>query len=142
MPERVSPVLRGLVERRAGHRCEYCRTPARFVPETLSVEHVIPRSRRGSTADNNLALACQGCNNHKYVRTEAEDPVGGEVVPLFHPRRDHWPAHFAWSQDGTEMLGLTPSGRATVESLRLNRPGLVGLRRLLVMAKLHPPRRD
>lgn len=139
MAERVSPATRRLVERRAGHRCEYCQTPARFVPETLSVEHVIPRSRLGSDSPGNLALACQGCNNHKYVRVEAEDPVGGEIVPLFHPRRDRWPTHFAWSQDGIEMLGLTPTGRATVEALKLNRPGLMELRRLLVLAKLHPP---
>ena len=37
------------------------------------------------------------------------------------------------------MLGLTPTGRAAVEVMRLNRPGLLELRRLLVMAKLHPP---
>ena len=139
MAERVRAATKRLVELRASQRCEYCRTPARFVPKALSVEHVIPRSRHGSPADNNLALACQGCNNHKYVRVEAEDPVGGGTVPLFHPRRDRWPVHFVWSQDGTEMLGLTPVGRATVEVLRLNRPGLIELRRLLVMAKLHPP---
>ena len=80
MAERVSPALRRLVERRAGHRCEYCQTPARFVPETLSVEHIIPRSRLGSDSAGNLALACQGCNNHKYIRIEAEDPVTGLTV--------------------------------------------------------------
>lgn len=120
--------MRRLVERRAGHRCEHCQAPARFVPETLSVEHLIPRSRRGSSSHTNLALACQGCNNHKYVRAETEGPVTGQNVPLFHPRRDHWADHFAWSRDGTEMLELTPTGRATAEVLKLNRPGLLELR--------------
>jgi hypothetical protein len=86
---------------------------------------------------SNLALACQGCNNRKFTRVESEDPVNGERVPLFHPRRDHWIDHFAWNTDATLMIGLTPTGRATIECLRLNRPGVVNLRRILISAGLH-----
>jgi hypothetical protein len=60
-------------------------------------------------------------------------------VRLFHPRRDRWADHFAWTDDGTRILGLTPTGRATVEALRLNREPLVNLRRVLVQAGEHPP---
>jgi hypothetical protein len=38
--------------------------------------------------------------------------------------------HFAWSNDRQRILGITPSGRATVEALRMNRPQLVNLRRI------------
>ena len=38
------------------------------------------------------------------------------------------------------IIGLTPTGRAMVETLRLNREGLVNLRRLLYAAQKHPPR--
>lgn len=114
MAERVSPALRLLVERRAGHRCEYCQTPARFVPETLSAEHNIPRRHFDCESAGNLTSASQGFNNHKDIRIEAEDSVTGLKVPFSHPRRERWAALFAWGQDGTEMLGLTPTGRAAV----------------------------
>lgn len=86
----------------------------------------------------NLALACQGCNSRKYTDTEATDPITGEPAPLFHPRRQIWSDHFAWSEDFTLMIGLTPAGRATVERLQLNRDGVVNLRRALHSIGEHP----
>jgi len=88
---------------------------------------------------DNLALACQGCNNHKYTKTEGYDPVTGDMVPLYHPRRQRWRDHFAWNEDFTLIIGLTPTGRATVETLWLNREGLVNLRRILYALGEHPP---
>ena len=60
-------------------------------------------------------------------------------MPLFHPRRQRWREHFAWTPDGATVVGLSPTGRATVEMLRLNREGLVNLRRVLFAAGAHPP---
>jgi hypothetical protein len=62
------------------------------------------------------------------------------IVPLFHPRRDRWGDHFAWNADFTRIVGLTPTGRATVEKLQLNRVGVVNLRRVMLIAGLHPPK--
>jgi hypothetical protein len=67
------------------------------------------------------------------------DPVGGKDAPLFHPRQQHWGDHFQWSQDYLTVVGLTPTGRATVEALQLNRPGVVNLRGLLYRVGKHPP---
>lgn len=61
------------------------------------------------------------------------------MAPLFHPRVDRWSHHFAWNENYTLILGLTPTGRATVEKLQLNRSGLINLRRVLVRAGAHPP---
>jgi len=58
---------------------------------------------------------------------------------LYHPRRQKWTDHFAWSDDATLVIGLTPTGRATVEKLQLNRSGLVNLRRVLQAIGSHPP---
>ena len=107
--------------------------------QAFAVEHIDPRSRAGATVADNLAYACQGCNNHKYTRTTAPDPATGTEVGLFHPRRDRWRDHFVWNDDCSEVLGVTPTGRATVAALRLNRPGVVNLRRVLFAAGLHPP---
>jgi HNH endonuclease len=131
------------LRRRARGLCEYCRTPERYATQPFSTEHVVPVSAGGSHDDpENLALACQGCNNHKYVKVTGLDPATGSAAPLFHPRRQRWRDHFVWSADFTEILGLTPAGRATVAALRLNREGLVNLRRVLYREGAHPPQED
>jgi hypothetical protein len=130
--------LRRLVTERAGDCCEYCRCQARYA-DSFSIDHILPRSHGGQTTPENLALSCFGCNQHKGTRTNATDPVTDQVVPLFHPRRQRWEEHFAWSDDSTLLLGLTPIGRATVAALQLNRVGLVNLRRVLCAAGEHPP---
>ncbi len=104
------------------------------------MEHVVPRSRGGSDELSNLALACQRCNNAKFVATEAVDPLTGAGATLFDPRQYDWSEHFAWSNDFLLIHGLTPTGRATVDKLQLNRPGVVNLRRILRDASEHPPR--
>jgi hypothetical protein len=128
-----------LVERRAGRRCEYCRCPLTVSTEPFAVEHILPTVRGGATAPDNLALSCSGCNGHKYDRIEGDDPVGQSLAPLYHPRQHTWSEHFAWNEDYTRIIGLTPTGRATVATLHLNREGVVNLRRLLVLVGLHPP---
>jgi hypothetical protein len=40
---------------------------------------------------------------------------------------------------GVWITGLTPVGRATIESLQLNREGLVNMRRVLHAVGEHPP---
>lgn len=138
MPE-IKGRRRDYVLRRAGRTCEYCRAMERYSPDPLSVEHIVPRSKGGADSHENLASSCQGCNNHKIRNTEAPDPHTGEMVLLFHPRRQRWRDHFAWSLDFTRVVGITPSGRATVDLLRLNREGLVSMRRVLRKEGAHPP---
>ena len=124
---------------RAGATCEYCRSPDAFSPQSFAAEHIIPRSGGGLTKLENLAWSCQGCNAHKYNKTEGWDAAAGRKVATFHPRLQLWREHFVWGFDATIILGTTPSGRATVEELKLNRPTVVNLRRVLVSVGLHPP---
>ena len=141
VPEpRLPAAQRQAIAERANYCCEYCLSQERFSPDPFSVEHVAPRSGGGADDPSNLAFSCQGCNSRKYTSTEGIDPVTGETVPLFHPRNDGWPEHFAWSEDFTQIVALTPTGRATVEKLQLNRPGVVNLRRVLRSMGHHPPR--
>ena len=102
------------------------------------MEHIIPRSKGGNTRLANLALSCPACNGHKYNKIEGTDPLNGQRVRLFNPRTQGWSEHFVWSNDFTLIIGLTPIGRATVETLRMNQQKMVNLRRLLVLAGLHP----
>ena len=57
--------------------------------------------------------------------TAALDPITGMIVPLFHPRRQQWQEHFRWIENARRVQGLTPTGRATVERLRMNQERLV-----------------
>ena len=136
---KLTPQIKKSVKSRANNCCEYCYSQEKIATQTFSIEHIYPVSKGGQTQLDNLALACQGCNNHKYNKTEGIDPISGEISPLYHTREQHWPDHFCWSNDYTLILGLTPIGRVTVEVLRLNREGLVNLRRILYAMGEHPP---
>ena len=136
--DRVTTELRRLVFARAKGRCEYCHTPEGFVPGSFEVEHIIPRSKGGKTILSNLALSCPACNDHKFNKLGAFDPLSHKFVRLFDPRKQRWATHFKWSDDFTRIIGLTPIGRATVEALWMNQDKMVNLRRLLILAELHP----
>lgn len=137
---RISAQTKSVVAARARNCCEYCLCQAKFSPDSFSIEHIIPRARGGTDEMNNLALACQGCNGFKYTDVDAIDPVTGVRVPLFHPRINSWQEHFTWSDDSTILIGLTSIGRATIEKMKLNRDGVVNLRRALVVIDAHPPK--
>ena len=138
MAETIPQSLRRSVTSRAKGRCEYCQSPESFATERFSIEHIQPRRTGGLTVVENLALACQGCNGYKAAKTAAIDPESETVVPLFHPRRQVWAEHFAWSEDYLQIVGTTPTGRATIGLLQLNRSSLVNLRRALLAVQKHP----
>jgi hypothetical protein len=130
--------LREIVITRAQGRCEYCQTPARYSPEVFEVEHVVPLSAGGMTTLDNLALACPACNRYNGPRQSAIDPLTASDTALFNPRMQIWADHFRWSTDLREITGLTATGRATVVTLRMNRPAVLVFRSALVLASLHP----
>jgi hypothetical protein len=140
MPDARTPaaVRRAVADRAAGC-CEYCFSQAAFSPDPFSVEHITPRSRGGSHDPGNLAFSCQGCNSRKYTRVEGPDPISGEPTTLYHPRRHLREEHFAWNEDYTILVGKTPTGRATIALLELNRAEVVNLRRALAQTGEHPP---
>jgi hypothetical protein len=70
------------------------------------------------------------------------DPDSEEEVALFNPHRDAWDEHFIWSSDGLFIIGLTPTGRATVEALELNRERAVNIRAVDRVVGRHPPPGD
>jgi HNH endonuclease len=110
-----------------------------FAIDPFVIEHILPSSRGGASTAENLALACQGCNNYKYTKTEGIDPIDRQTTPLYNPRTMTWSDHFSWSEDTTAIIGLTPIGRTTVQTLRMNRPGVVNLRQVLAAIGQHPP---
>lgn len=127
------------VRETARHRCGYCQTQELVVGYPLHIEHIIPEAAGGSSQGENLWLACSVCNNYKGTQVVASDPVSAAEVSLFNPRAQRWSDHFAWSDDGTRIEGLTPEGRATVTALQLNAPFRVHARQRWVSVGWHPP---
>jgi hypothetical protein len=132
--------LRQQVIERAHGRCEYCQAPLAIVVE-MEIDHIRPQSAGGPTDSDNLCLACAGCNGFKLAFQTAEDPDTGVIVPLFNPRTQPWDDHFAWGDAGARVLGRTPTGRAIIARLRMNRERLVEARRWWAQAGWHPPSR-
>jgi hypothetical protein len=60
-------------------------------------------------------------------------------MALFNPRQQLWIDHFAWSEDGTEIIGKAPCGRATITALKMNNAEIVVARRLWVSVGWWPP---
>jgi hypothetical protein len=104
---------------------------------TFHVEHIVPRSRSGSSDIENFAWCCPSCNLHKADRLEVIDPLDGSSAPLFNPRQDLWSDHFAWN--GDELIGKTPTGRGTVIALELNHLRRRKIRQAEMLFGLFPP---
>lgn len=138
-PAYIPVELRRLVRADAGARCGYCHTPEAYIGMPLEYDHLYPEALGGPTERENLWLACTRCNDFKGDRISGRDPETGEELPLFNPRTQHWAEHFAWSAAGTHILGLTPLGRATVASLRLNNDFIIVTRQFWVAAGWWPP---
>lgn len=133
----IPDFLRMQVVERAANRCEYCGLSQEGQEAVFHVDHIQPVSLDGPTELENLALACVSCSLRKSARVSAADPDTGGMVPLFHPRRDLWNLHFRWN--ASELIGITPSGRATVSALAMNRPIAVSIRHEESLRGRHPP---
>ena len=135
----IAKALRERVSTAARHRCGYCLTSEHIVGAPMEIDHIVPESLGGRTDEDNLWLACPRCNEHKADRVTALDPDSGLVVRLFDPRHERWNEHFTWTDEGDHVVGRSPTGRATVVALQLNRPELVRARRRWVAVGWHPP---
>lgn len=133
----ISPSLHAEVVFRAGSRCEYCRLSQLGQEATFHIDHVLPRAAGGPTKADNLALACVSCSLRKWANQMGTDPDSGQEVPLFNPRRQAWAEHFRW--EGERIVGLTPTGRATVAALAMNRALMVAIRQEEATRGRHPP---
>lgn len=137
---KFSKSVREKIEARAKWLCEYCLSPLDFSPDSFSIEQIFPIFKGGKNDLENLALACQGCNGYKSVKTEAFDTISQAIARFYNPRTDVWSEHFVWNEDFTEIIGLTAKGRVTIKTLKLNRQRVVNLRRILIIAGEHPPK--
>src|SRR2546427_9387215 len=140
MPQAYIPSdMRLLVRQRAGETCEYCLVAEAYSFFPHEIDHLTAQQHGGETIETNLALACVLCNKHKGTNLSSIDPPTGQVVLLFHPRRDRWADHFPLT--GERIGPLTAEARATARLLQFNiESRLVERRALLAAGAFHAPR--
>ena len=100
---------------RDGSTCQYC---GRRLPRSeLNLDHVVPRSRGGSTSWENVVCSCVTCNLRKGGRTPAE----AGLRLLRPPSRPRWTAVFrhaarrAVYREWKPFLGLVDAAYWNVE---------------------------
>ena len=84
VPSHEAPFTRRNLFLRDDFTCQYC--GVRASGERLSVDHILPRSRGGSTSWENCVLACVSCNARKADRTLKE----AGLRLLRPPERPRW----------------------------------------------------
>jgi len=105
--------LRKLVIERAKGKCEYCLISEDFAMYSHEIDHIIALKHGGETIASNLALSCLPCNRHKESDLASLDPITGEIVPLFNPRRQSWADHLPFRKNrlnNAMIVGITPVG--------------------------------
>ena len=97
--ERSVVFSRKNIFKRDRYTCQYCgKQPG---PEELTIDHVMPRSRGGTSTWANCLLACVECNKRKADKTPAEAGMPMRKTPVkpswktlaqIHPkmRRESW----------------------------------------------------
>ncbi len=78
VPYKKIVLSRKNIIRRDGHQCQYCGRG----DVTLTVDHVIPKSKGGNDSWENLVAACVSCNNRKGDRTPSEAQVKLRRKPI------------------------------------------------------------
>lgn len=130
----IPPDLRQLVIERARERCEYCLIHQDDTDFTHPIDHIISVKHKGKTVSENLALACLKCNRYKGSDIASIDPTDDSLVRLYNPRTQIWSEHFTLK--GVRIIGLTPTGRVTVDLLQMNdRSRLIERRRLIALGR-------
>lgn len=77
LPQQRVHFSRRTIYRRDGNQCQYC--GAKPGTESLSIDHVLPRSKGGKTEWTNCVLACTTCNRNKADRILSNRNTATEV---------------------------------------------------------------
>lgn len=94
VPKRHVRFSRFNIYARDNNTCQYC---GRRLPRTeLNLDHVIPRSRGGTSTWENVVCSCHICNRRKGGRT----PEEAHMLLINRPQRPHW------SPFSSEMFSL------------------------------------
>ena len=89
IPRQTRALSRKNILMRDRYTCQYCHKT--LASGELTLDHVIPRSRAGESAWENLVACCHHCNNRKGCRTPEE--AGMKLLRLPRPFSLHTSRH-------------------------------------------------
>src|SRR6266567_4198272 len=89
IPHQTRALSRKNILMRDRYTCQYCMKT--MSSSDLTLDHVIPRSRKGETTWENLVACCHPCNNRKGSRTPEE--AGMRLVRAPRPFSLHTSRH-------------------------------------------------
>ena len=84
LPKQAVKFNRRNIFARDNNQCQYC--GKKYATAELSLDHVVPRSRGGTSTWENVVCSCHRCNRLKGGRT----PVEAGMRLIRHPRRPQW----------------------------------------------------
>ncbi len=93
LPGQAVTFSRRNVAKRDHHTCQYCGTQPGW--ESITIDHVVPRSRGGTSSWTNCVAACMPCNTRKADRTP--DQAGMRLRK--NPGRPEWRPLYSASGD-------------------------------------------
>lgn len=135
----IPVALKREVVKRAANHYEYCRLNQDDQFFTFEIDHIIAEKHGGLTQLDNLCLACADCNACKGSDVASVDwESGGNIIPLYHPRRDSWSEHFEIDLNTGKIIGITPKGRVNIILLRINADDRIVDRKLLINNQRYP----
>lgn len=85
IPMRITVLTRKNIYARDRNTCQYC--GLKFHPTKLTLDHIIPESRGGRFAWDNLVAACQECNRKKADKSL--DDAGMNLLHMPRPMTVH-----------------------------------------------------
>jgi 5-methylcytosine-specific restriction endonuclease McrA len=96
LPGQAVAFSRRNVAKRDHHTCQYCGTQPGW--ESITIDHVVPRSQGGASSWTNCVAACVPCNARKADCTP--DQAGMRLRKQ--PARPDWKPHYAAHPEGVE----------------------------------------
>lgn len=120
---KISEKTRQIVRERAQFACEFCGVTEDDAGGMLTIDHFQPKTKGGDDSIENLLYCCMRCNLYKSNYW----PESNDEIHLWNPRREPASKHFLLLDDGT-LHALTPTGKITLQRLRLNRTPLISYR--------------
>jgi hypothetical protein len=132
LPKTIDQAVRA----RANNRCEYCLAPQSASKLRFWIDHIIASQHLGPTTIENLALSCRFCNRHTGPNIVGIDRESGSPALLYNPRLDRWDQHFQLV--GDQIIGISATGRVTVQVLAINHPVQLVIRKALLREGLLP----
>jgi 5-methylcytosine-specific restriction endonuclease McrA len=74
----LSKRRRATIAEQGGWKCYLC--PVALTPDTLTIDHLVPKSHGGDDSEGNLKPCCRPCNRKKQIWEARRKRVGKPIT--------------------------------------------------------------